>query len=324
MENDPNQKTKPYGYIQNLHLIEVAYFDSRLQEQTKLTLAFLIRYAGKNGEIGYFSIKDTARKKGVTRRAIRNQINKLIEYGYLKCISRKGVGWRNQYHLLFDNLYAYKGVTQSSDTPHVTLLGDTHGTSTSDTSVTPLGDTKKTYENNEIKKEKGEHALDEFIYEVEVGIADGFFSEIKGITNDMIYEQAHKAWKYWEAYASVPKGCRKTGLFLWIEKGLRGGNIKSYKVVASTNSNVKQEERDNKHQNPKQPFHKNLQSVMPEAPFNEWIRPLWLDEDQNLCAPTQYKADRARDHYMEYLEKEFGDITISVKAYQPEPILEEI
>jgi len=94
-----DNKTEPYGYIKNLHLIEQAYFDTRLQEQTKLTLALLIRYADQNGVVEWFSVKETATRKGVTRRAIQRQIDKLVHFGYLRRINNKGKDWRNKYSL---------------------------------------------------------------------------------------------------------------------------------------------------------------------------------------------------------------------------------
>ena len=314
-----------WGYLLNSKLLAVSYFDIRLQNETRSTLGLLISYAYADGFIRHFSIKKTALKRNVARWAIQNQINKLIKFEYLEKESSGGYGNTNHYRLKYENFKLFEGVIQLDDTPDVTQLGYTHVTLSDDTSVTPSGYIKKTSENKDNKKEKDEHLLDSFLYDVEEGIGEGIFSNFKNLPNQVIADQAEFCWEHWKAHNMFPQGCKISAFKGWLRNGLDKKRIKPTQRITLTNSNAMQGVIERKLPNPEEQFHVRLRSTIPEAPFNSWIRPLWTDGNKNLYAPTQQHANWVRAHYMEQLEKELGAIFIQVKEYsQKEPILEEI
>ncbi len=75
--------TQPYGFVANLRVQRAAGFDADLQNMTFRVFALIVTYADKNGEC-YPSIAKMAKKLGVSRQAIQNQIRKLVDKGYLK------------------------------------------------------------------------------------------------------------------------------------------------------------------------------------------------------------------------------------------------
>jgi hypothetical protein len=290
--------TEPYGFIKNLHLIEVAYFDTRLQEQTKLTLSFLIRYADQNGVIEWFSIKQTASRKGVTRRAIQNQIDKLIEYEYLACSKRKGVDWRNKYYLLFSNLNFDRDVTP---------LGDTHDTPEITPHVTQLSDTMKT---NEIIKEKSAHTRDEFLVLVKGAFYREEYKDITHLEFEDINYQAGACWDYWASKSNFPDGCKNAAFKGWLRKGLRDGKIKTVKVDRKTK--VKKQESDFK--NPMQDWHQKVRKHLKDAEFYTWFRPCWL-EGETLYTQTPFHVDYIRNHYWQMLDGLMPNVEVKYKKY---------
>lgn len=74
---------QPYGFVANLRVQRAAGFDADLQNKTFRVFALVVTYADKNGEC-FPSIAKMAKKLGVSRQAIQNQIRKLVDKGYLK------------------------------------------------------------------------------------------------------------------------------------------------------------------------------------------------------------------------------------------------
>ncbi|MCK5385143.1 MAG: helix-turn-helix domain-containing protein [Alphaproteobacteria bacterium] len=302
-----DNKTEPYGYIKNLHLIEQVYFDTRLQEQTKLTLALLIRYADQNGVVEWFSVKETATRKDVTRRAIQRQIDKLIHFGYLKRIENKGKGWRNKYILLFDS-----HVTQLGDIPHVTPLGHTHETPLSHT---PCDLIRSHNENSEIKKEKDAHPRDVFLDRVKKEIGNHAFQEIGNLSEEILIEQAKACWDTWDAKAQFPEGSYISAFKGWLRHGLREKKIKD-STYASSDKNAAQKMLTKEPANPIQAWHKQIHPIVGEAIFKSWIRPLHWDGNGTIQAPTRFIADRVKQDYQKQINEVLPGAQILFKPYE--------
>lgn len=301
-----------------MHLIEAAYFDGRLQEQTKLTLALLVRYAAQSGLIEFFSVKEAADRKGVSRRAIQNQIDKLIGFDYLAREVNKGVGRRNRYFLLFNNLNAYRGVTPLGDTPDsVTQLSDTHVTPSGDISVTPSGHTMKTLENNERKKEKNTRVRDDFLELVKEAIAAHSFQEIGNFSEEIIYTQAKACWDRWDAKNIFPEGNPISEFKGWLRTGLHKGSIKEASNTPK-DRNARQGGDEAEIANPLQDWHTRIEPIVGEDILRSWLRECWHDGNGKLCAPSAFKAQRIIKDYSDAIAQVLPNVEIIHQPYKAE------
>jgi hypothetical protein len=282
-----------YGYLLNCKLMAAAFFDNRLQNETRSTLGLLVSYAYADGMITHFSIKKTALKRDVKRWAIQNQIKKLIEYGYLQKESDGGHGQTNRYRLLYDNYYRGEGVTQLDNTPSVTQLGYTDVIPRDDTSVIPSDYPKKTIENTEIKKEKNTHPRDGFLEEVKEEIDSHGFQEIGNFSEGVIIDQAKACWERWSATGEFPNGNRIDAFKGWLRTGLRDGKIKEASREQQEQSIRQEIVVENL-----EPWQRDVIDRFGQAVYSAWFGDGVL-QDGILSAATRFKAG--------WIEKEYGD-----------------
>ncbi len=279
------------GFVLNSKLMEAAYFDPRLQNETRAFLGLLVSKAYDDGLVKHLSIKKAAKTKGVKRWAIQNQIKKLIGFGYL-ALAKKGTrGNTNQYKLLYDN---YRSVTQLDYTPSVTPSDYTGVTSGDYSSVIQSDYPKKTQENKEIKKEKRARSLDDFLLLIEGEGKNGLFGDLKPLGLAEIKLQAIACWEHWEAAATFPEGNMVSALKGWIRTGIQRGVIK---IRPPSNehsaSNVHKTNLEGLAE-----WKIALHSRFGEAVFNAWIKNLELDEQGDLIAPNTHAANWVSNNYM--------------------------
>lgn len=285
---------EPYGFVKNLRLIEAAFYDDRIKPKALGVLALLIRFADQDGVIKWFSVNSSSGKKGNNRKSIQRPIGQLEQHRYIKKEVGTGIGGRNIYYLLFDNLKMIEGATQLCHIPPATLLGRTPVTQLGHKDATSEGHTKKTIENIEIKKEKRAHTLDDFLLLVEEGFENGLFGDLRTLGLDEIKKQAIACWDRWEATAAFPEGNMVSALKGWIRNGIQKGVIKikppsneqSANNVLKTNLEGLAE------------WKIALHSKLGEAIFNAWIKNLELDEHGDLIAPNAHAANWVMDKYM--------------------------
>lgn len=312
MRNTENQKQEPYGFVKNMHLIEKAYFDPRLQEQTKLMLALLVRYADQNGIIKWFSVKETALGKQVSRRAIQNQIDKLIRLGYLQKAKNKGVDWRNKYFLIYSNIHQNCHVTSLGDTPHVTQSGHIHDTSLDHTPCDPI---ESHNENYEIKKEKRAHPRENFMNIVKEENKEHAFQEIGNFSETFIDSRALACWTHWEATGDFPKGDYIAAFKGWLYNGLHSKKIKETSSNPK-NRNALQGVHVAKPENPIQDWHKQIKHIVGEDVCKSWFRPCWHDGNGKLYAPTKFFAQRIKEQYKSEINQVLPNVSISHRPYK--------
>ena len=312
MKNTENTKQEPYGFIKNMRLIEKAYFDPRLQEQTKLMLSLLVRYADQNGIIKWFSVKETALGKQVSRRAIQNQIDKLIIFGYLQKAKNKGVDWRNKYFLIYSNINKNCHVTLLGDTPHVTQSGHTHDTSLDHT---PCDLIESHNENYEIKKEKGASPRDDFLDRVKEENKEHAFQEIGNFSETFINSRALACWTHWEATGDFPKGNYIAAFKGWLYNGLHNNKIKETSAPPK-NSNALQREHVAEPKNPIQNWHKQIELIVGTGILKSWFRECWHDGNGKLCAPSKFTAQRIKEQYSNEIAQILPNVTIVHQPYK--------
>ncbi len=316
-----SNKIEPYGYVKNMHLIEKAYFDGRLQNATKLLLALFVRYADINGQLER-SLAEIGRKSGISRQAVQNQAKKLIQAGYIKrTINPNSYGDNafNTYTLIRDDHPFTYPATQLG-CPPATKLDCIPATSEDCPGATKLGCPKKTLQK---EKRKKAHPRDIFLDQIKKEIENHTFQETGNLSEDIIIEQAKACWDTWDGNAQFPEGSYISSFKGWLRRGLRDKKIKNTST-ASSGENAAQNTRTREPENPLQDWHERIRPIVGEDIFKSCIRSLHWDGNGIIQAPTKFIASRVKQDYREKINEVLPNTEIIFKPYEGTAIREAI
>jgi biotin operon repressor len=85
MDKKPQQ---PYGYVLNLRVLREAAYDGSLQNMTARIFSIIVTYADQHGAC-FPSLTQIAKRLGITRQAVQNQLRKLKNLGYVEIFYQK-------------------------------------------------------------------------------------------------------------------------------------------------------------------------------------------------------------------------------------------
>ncbi len=304
---------KPYGYIKNMHLIEKAFFDPRLQNATKLLLALFVRYANADGQLER-SLAQIGRRQGISRQAVQNQANKLIKTGYIsRKINRNAYSDNgfNTYTLIHEEQPFTYPATQLG-CPPATQLDCLPATPSDCGGATQLNCPKKTLKK---EKEKNTHPRDIFMNEVKEEFQEHGFQEIGKFSEDLTNSQAIACWEHWEGTGEFPNGSYIASFKGWLRNGLHTRRIKETSEHLK-NSNALQNVQIVTATNPIQDWHKKIEPIVGSDIFKSWMRQCWHDGNGKLCTPTKLSEQRIKDNYQNEIAKVLPNVTIVHQPYK--------
>ncbi|MGH1377166.1 MAG: MarR family transcriptional regulator [Alphaproteobacteria bacterium] len=311
--NKHETKIEPYGYVKNMHLIEKAYFDTRLQNATKLLLALFVRYADINGQLER-SIAEIGRKSGISRQAVQNQVKKLMQAGYIKrTINPNSYGDNafNTYTLIHDSSPFTYPATQL-DCPPATKLDCLPATSKDCPGATKLDCPKKTLQK---EKQKNTRIREDFLELVKEAIEAHSFQEIGNFAEEFITSQAKACWERWDGDNNFPHGNPISKFKGWIRKGLRDGSIKETSNTLKQ-SNALQNKQMASPTNPIQAWHKQIERIVGEDVFKSWFRECWHDGNGKLCVPKKIHVQRIENEYSNEVAQVLPNVSIVHQPYK--------
>lgn len=278
----------------------------------KFVLVALADIADDYG-ICFPSYKTISNKTNISTRTVMRHVDDLIKDGFLSKSNRlryNGSQSTNIYTLSVglsipeDHPLNDGGVILSP--PPVTICHPPSDT------VSPLLTTNITI------KEKKALTRDEFLRVIDGGYQDGAFAQWEHLTETEIKAAAESCLDFYGAKGQWPDGDPLCVVRYWIRKGIKGGAIRKA-PSAQEQQTVLQGEPMAEPENPLQDWHERIRPLVPNAEFRSWLRKLWYDGHNHLCAPTLFHAREVQNRYRDEINAVLKGVEIIHKPYQPQP-----
>jgi len=265
------------------------------------------------------SYRHIEKKTALTKRAIINNINALVNEGVIQRAGRirsDGSDTSNAYRLPIvdgcidghplSSLFIGEGVNEihSPVQEMHPPMNEIHS------GGEPSAPREPSLNRQLTEREREPLTRQEFLRGVNKGFQDGGFGEEFGhLTESEIARQAAECWDRWGGNL---KG-RDPVMILrtWLRKGISLKTVRKAPPETAQQESAKSKEPDT----PLQDWHEKARKVLGEAVFRSWIRPLHHDGNGTVYAPSKFIADWCNQHYHRDITGIVGNVQI---IHQPE------